>query len=267
VTKFAIVGALGRMGQAIARLSLSNQKLKFAAAVEKEDHPHTGKKYAEITGFSDFEMPVVSLQNAPLDLSGVIDFSAPESTMKTVAFCVENTMPLVIGSTGFSKDQLSLIQNAAANIPVVLASNMSLGVNLLFHLTKIAAKTLKNAGFAPEITEIHHKHKKDAPSGTAKTLEEIIKEEYEYNHENVTYGREGIIGERPEKELAVFALRGGDVVGEHTAYFFGEGERLELTHRATSREIFAAGALTALQFLQGKETGLYNMLDVLGLSD
>jgi len=267
VTQFAIVGALGRMGQAIARLSLSNQKLQFVSAIERKDHPQTGKTYGDLINTAEFQMPVIQLENAPLGLGGVIDFSSPESSMNTVSFCLEKSIPLVIGSTGFSKEQNLAIREAAANIPVVLASNMSLGVNLLFHLTKIAARTLKNAGFAPEITEIHHKHKKDAPSGTAKTLEEIIKDEYEYSQDNVIYGREGIVGERPEKELAVFALRGGDVVGEHTAYFFGEGERVELTHKATSREIFASGALTAVQFLQGKETGLYNMLDVLGLSE
>ncbi|MDH5717699.1 MAG: 4-hydroxy-tetrahydrodipicolinate reductase [Spirochaetia bacterium] len=264
---FAIVGAVGRMGQSIAKLSLSNEKLNLKAAVERADHPDINKSYGEIIGLKEFDFNINTLENLPANIEGIIDFSSAESSVKTADFCGSKSIPLVIGATGLNHEQTLAIQNAAARIPVVLSSNMSLGVNLLFYLTKKAAKTLKNAGFQPEMTEIHHKHKKDAPSGTAKTLENIIMTEYEYNKENIVYGREGITGERPENQLGSFALRGGDVVGEHTVYFFGEGERVELTHKAVSREIFASGALTALSFLQSKKSGLYNMLDVLGLND
>ena len=149
----------------------------------------------------------------------------------------------------------------ADRIPLLIAPNMSLGVNLLFYLSGVAARGL--AGFEAEITEIHHHHKKDAPSGTAQRLKEVVLENQNLDESNVVYGRQGIGDPRPATEVGVHALRGGDVVGEHTVFFFGDGERVELTHRATSRSTFASGALAAAQFLAGRAPGEYSMNDVL----
>jgi 4-hydroxy-tetrahydrodipicolinate reductase len=150
-------------------------------------------------------------------------------------------------------------------MPIVLAPNMSIGVNLLFKLVEQAAKTLRDKGFDIEVIEMHHRYKKDAPSGTAVKIVDILKKETEI--QKVVYGREGLIGERSNKEIGVFALRGGDVVGEHTVIFATMGERIELTHRATSRDIFAKGALEAAKWIVGKPNGLYDMQDVLGLNE
>lgn len=264
---FGIVGAMGRMGQAIARASLQNNQLSLAKAFEAQGHPALQQNYAQATGIHvNAQLSLSTISSEDLSqLNGVIDFSRPEAALNTASLCADKKTPLVIGTTGFTSEQQGAIKQAAQKTAVLLSSNMSIGVNLLFALTRQAARSLHNKNFDPEVTEIHHKLKKDAPSGTARSLEEIILAEYGWGSDSSCYGREGIIGERPQKQLGVFALRGGDVVGEHTVFFFGEGERIELKHQATSRETFAAGALSALLFLQGKPPGLYSMADVLGV--
>ncbi len=264
--RFAIVGALGRMGIAIARLSQQDNNIELAKTFEHAAHDATGKTYSEASGLSGFDMKIEQVSAEAIDdLQGVIDFSSPDSSVATAELCVKKNVPLVIGTTGWNNQQLDAIKAASKKIPILLASNMSVGVNLLFALTRAAARTLKGQGFDPEITEVHHKMKKDAPSGTATTLKEIVLDEMSRKEDNVTYGREGMVGERPGDELGVMALRGGDVVGDHSVFFFGEGERVVLSHQANTRDTFAQGALFALKYLQKQGMGLYNMQDALGL--
>jgi len=172
--------------------------------------------------------------------------------------------PLVIGTTGFSDDQKKSIENASRQIPVLFSPNMSVGVNLLFKLTETAARAL-NTEYDVEIFEAHHRFKKDAPSGTARRLLEIVRENMGgLEKAKEVPGRDGIVGERSKNEIGILAMRGGDIVGEHTVFFTTFGERIELTHRATSREILSSGAVTAMEFLAGRPAGLYTMYDVLG---
>jgi 4-hydroxy-tetrahydrodipicolinate reductase len=195
----------------------------------------------------------------------VLDFSNPSATNALCGACRDAAKPAVIGTTGHSEKERGLIEELARSVPVVFSPNFSVGVNALFWLTRKAAQMLGD-DFDLEITEMHHRLKKDAPSGTAKKLVEILCEVRKLDYsKNVRHGREGLIGERSAKEIGLHSLRGGDVVGDHTMTFAGAGERLELTHKASSRETFAAGALRAARWIVGKPPGLYSMEDVLGL--
>jgi len=208
-------------------------------------------------------------ENLASALSGaeaVIDFTLPIFTDELIATAVENKVALVIGTTGHSDEQKNAIREASKTIPIVHASNFSTGVNLLFHLTRKAASILGNETFDIEVTEMHHRHKVDAPSGTARTLLDILNEETQTSYEDdVAHGREGNVGPRPSGEIGMHTLRGGDVVGDHTVMFAADGERFELTHKASSRMTFASGSVRAALWLRGKEAGLYDMQDVLGL--
>ncbi|MCS7008448.1 MAG: 4-hydroxy-tetrahydrodipicolinate reductase, partial [Chthoniobacterales bacterium] len=195
----------------------------------------------------------------------VIDFSHPSATATIVSLCLSHRKRLVIGTTGQCENDLSLIRSAAESIPIVLSPNFSTGVNLLFWLSKVTAQTL-GADFDIEIVEMHHRLKKDAPSGTAAKLLQILAQARNLNPSDVScYGRSGITGERSSSEIGVHAIRGGDVVGDHTVIFATQGERLELVHKASNRHTFANGALRAAAWLADKPPGLYDMLDVLGL--
>lgn len=254
---FAISGALGRMGRAIAEVAAADNEVNYVAGLDSPEHPDFSTQVAGLPEVREIVPGSLS------GVAGVIDFALPPATMKVLPLAVEAGIPMVIGTTGFSDSELAKINEASNSIPLLLASNMSLGVNLLFALTRAASKALHGKGYNAEVMEIHHKYKKDAPSGTAKTLEEIILENHESSEP--VYGRAGHTGERREEELGVFALRGGDVVGDHTVFFLGSGERIELKHQAVSRSTFASGALSALKFLAGKEPGIYSMADVLNL--
>ena len=195
-----------------------------------------------------------------------IDFSHHAFTSTLLAEAVANNKPLVIGTTGHTELERQEIVDAAASIPIVFASNYSVGVNALFWLTRKAAQIL-GGSCDIEVMEMHHRHKIDAPSGTARTLAEILSGAIDRNYEDsVVFGREGLVGPRPAKEIGMHSLRGGNVVGDHTVIFASDGERLELTHKASSRMTFASGAVRAALWLQGREPGLYTMEDVLGLS-
>ncbi len=237
-----LLGAKGRMGQAIA-----------AAA------PKAG---AEITAGLDLGDDLAAhISNCDV----VIDFSHPNTSSELSRVCREAKKPAVIGTTGHSKEERVAIEQLALSVPVVLSPNFSVGVNALFWLTRKAAEML-GKDFDLEIAEMHHRLKKDAPSGTAKKLAEILCEVRGLDYgKNVRHGREGLVGERPANEIGVHSIRGGDVVGDHTVTFAGAGERLELTHKAASRETFALGALRAVNWVAGKPPGLYSMEDVLGL--
>lgn len=198
------------------------------------------------------------------DCDAVIDFSLHHATASCVALCAEHGKALIIGTTGHTDEEKSQILNHQSKIPIVWASNYSTGVNTLFWLTRKAAEIL-GPDFDLEVVEMHHRHKVDAPSGTAATLGEILLEVRNQQKDALRHGREGIVGARTDEEIGMHSLRGGDVVGDHTVMYAGAGERLELTHKAASRETFANGALRAAQWASGKDPGFYNMQNVLGL--
>jgi len=235
--RIALVGAAGRMGQAIADVAASEN--------------------AEIVAKSDLG-DEIALAGAEV----LIDFSHPDASRSICDAAIKSKVPLVMGTTGHSTKQRDEIAAAAKQVAVVFASNFSVGINALLALTERAAKILGD-DFDLEIVEVHHRMKKDAPSGTAKTLAEILQRALPTK--NLRHGREGISGEREKSEIGIHSVRGGDVVGDHTVIFAGQGERVELTHRAGSRETFARGALRAARWVVGKPAGLYDMRNVLGL--
>ena len=265
---FTMVGAAGRMGRTIIDLSWSygaadGRSLRLVGALENSESPVVGTdilREGASTGIRITDQASSALEGAAV----VIDFSKPENTLAISRVCREKKTAMVVGTTGFSESQRKQLEEAAADIPILISPNMSVGVNLLFFLTGLAARRLAE-GYALEIVDIHHRHKKDAPSGTALRLKEVLLEGANRTEDDVVYGRHGLTGERPPREIGVHTLRGGDVVGDHTVLFLGEGERIELTHRATSRNTFASGALRAALFVVAQKPGLYTMSDVLDL--
>jgi len=266
MVKVIISGVLGRMGKRIAELSYEDPDIEIVAGLESPDCSHFHDTIGEVINKPDLKAPIVSDLAEVIQLADVIiDFANnTEAVLGHTRLAVADKKAVVIGTTGFSENQIEEIKELSKQAPIVLAPNMSIGVNLLFKLVKEAAKALKGKGYDIEVVEMHHRYKKDAPSGTANKIVDILKEET--GIEKVVYGREGDYPEgRPNEEIGVFALRGGDVVGEHTIIFAGLGERIELTHKAGSRDIFARGAIEAAKWIKGKEAGLYDMQDVLGL--
>lgn len=243
MTKLVLIGARGRMGRMLLTCAAEAPDLTVAGQVDQGDDPAAAVPAADV----------------------VIDFSIHEVTPSVVELCVRHGRALVIGTTGHTPAEKAAITAGAARIPLVWSANYSTGVNLLFWLTRRAAEIL-GEGFDREIIELHHRHKKDAPSGTALRLAEILAEVRRQSLDAVLrHGRQGLVGERSAAEIGMHALRGGDVVGEHTVLFAAPGERIELTHRASSRETFARGALRAARWVVGRPPGLYDMQDVLGL--
>lgn len=258
-------GAAGRMGRAI--ISCQKQAgLELVGALERDGSEFIGQDAGSLAGIGELGVSISADPQAALkDAASVIDFSSPENTLTLAKHCTETATGLVVGTTGFSAEQRKELESFAAKIPLLISPNMSLGVNVLFHLTRMAARVL-GPDYAAEVTEIHHKHKKDAPSGTAVRLLEILEEQFGLTSDDVVHGRSGLTGERPRDQIGSHALRGGDVVGDHTVFLLGEGERIEITHRAASRNTFAMGALRAAKWLAGQKPGLYSMDSVLGLS-
>ncbi len=244
--KIAIVGAAGRMGKMLVALADVHPALEVVAKVDVAE------------GYD---------KTWPAGTEAVIDFSFHSAVPAFVAKAAEEGLAYVLGTTGLSAEEQQAVDAAAKRIPVVQSGNYSLGVNLLLNLVKTAAKVL-GPEYDVEVVEMHHRHKKDAPSGTALMLAKAAAAGRGVDFDAAAvYGRKGIVGERPEGEIAVHALRGGSVVGDHTVMFAGEVERVELTHRAQSREAFAAGALKAAQWAAGRQPGIYTMRDVLGFAD
>ncbi len=242
--KILLNGARGRMGVAIINVAEANDAIIHAACDAGDD-------------------PAALVA----DCDAIIDFSFHEVTAGIAELAAQHNLPLVIGTTGHTdEERAAILQAVDGKIPVVWAGNYSVGVNTLNYLTRKAA-TILGEQYEPEVLEMHHHHKKDAPSGTAERLIEILRDAYELGKDQVVHGREGLVGARPRKEIGVHAIRGGDIVGEHTVYFCGDGERIELTHRATDRKIFAQGSVRAAHWAVGKAPGIYNMEDVLGLTD
>lgn len=261
-----VTGAAGRMGREIVRLVLSTPGLALHGAVERPG-PAVGQDAAALAGAPAAGVAVVeSLERALPGAGAVIDFTHFDASAAHAERCAAAGVPIVIGSTGFTPEAKARVAEAARRIPVILSPNMSVGVNVLFELVRQAAQVLGDA-YDVEIVELHHKKKKDAPSGTAVRLAEVAVEALGRDaRQDLTFARHGMIGERPAREIGVQTVRGGDIVGEHTVYFCGDGERLELTHRATAREQFARGAVRAAAWVAGRAPGLYDMADVLGFA-
>ncbi len=264
--RIAVVGASGRMGKAIIQV-LSQSKLSelSASIVSKgsiclglDSGLHSGLKPNGIL-FTD------DLAKSIAESDVVIDFSIREVLSDVLETCKKAGKPVVVGTTGLTETHKELIKQTSKTIPVVYSPNMSIGVNLLFKLTEIAAKVMGDLADI-EIQDIHHRHKKDSPSGTAEKLKTILLDTLKRNESNVVHGRHGILPERDPKEIAIHTLRAGEVIGEHTVYFFTPEERIEISHKAQDRKTFAVGSVKAAEFLIGKEKALYDMFSVLGLS-
>jgi 4-hydroxy-tetrahydrodipicolinate reductase len=258
-----INGACGRMGQRLVALAHEDRGLALGAALEAAGHPLQGKDAGEVAGIGHVDLPVRAALPAGQRFDAIIDFSLPEGTMTILSVCLERRIPLVVATTGHSPAQRRNIEEAAHEIPVLMAPNMSLAVNVLMDLTRQAAAVLKGKSFDVEILERHHRFKKDSPSGTALHFARLVQEAM--GQTRLQHGREGLVGERAAEEIGIHAIRVGDNVGEHTIVFSTLGETLELTHRAHTRDCYARGALQAAKFLAGKAAGRYTMNDVLGL--
>ncbi|OIO36967.1 MAG: 4-hydroxy-tetrahydrodipicolinate reductase [Candidatus Omnitrophica bacterium CG1_02_46_14] len=263
--KIAVNGALGRMGTRILHLACQSQDFKVVGAYEHAKHDALGKELGDVLGLGEsLKVRISTLSVRALKGADVmIDFSSPEGVEASLKTAQAANTGLVIGTTGVGADELKEIKKASKKIAVLFSPNMSIGANFLFEIVRTAAVRLRS-GYDIEILEAHHRLKKDAPSGTAKKIAQIIAEEKGWDLNKVTrYGREGLIGERPVNELGIHVIRAGDIVGEHTILFSGPGETIELKHTALSRDAFAKGALVAALFVFKKKNGLYTMSDVL----
>ncbi len=264
--KIAVAGAAGKMGSRITALSKEYEGMELAGAFERKGHPDTGKDIGLLTGIGELGVQLsAGIEDIIDKVDLIIDFTSIESTKNNLKIASGKGKAMVIGTTGFSKEDLKEIDSLTKTIPCVLASNMSLGVNLLLKVLQDIARVLGD-DYDIEIVEAHHRLKKDAPSGTALKMAQVIADAVNRNLEEVAvYSRKGIIGQRTKKEIGIQTVRAGDIVGEHTVMFGGLGERIEITHKASSRDTFARGALKAASWLAGKPVGLYDMQDVLGL--
>ena len=261
-----VYGAAGRMGGRIIACAGSETGLRIAGAVEAPGHPDLGRDAGELSGVGAIDCPLTDSLDRVIGKGDVaIDFSAPEAAVENAAACAGAGKSLVVGTTGLGPEGEKRLRSAAAGIACVFSPNMSAGVNLLFRLVAETAEALGD-GYDVEIVEAHHRLKKDAPSGTAKKIAEIAAAALHRDlSEAAVYGREGMVGERTQEEIGVHAVRAGDIVGEHTVLFSAPGERLELVHRAHSRDTFARGALRAARFAAAAGPGFYSMRDVLGI--
>jgi len=262
-----VAGAAGRMGKRLVELVAAAPGARLVGALEHPESPFLGRDAGEIAGLGALGVELVGSREllGEFEDGVMIDFTAPVATLENVEWAVANRVAMVIGTTGLKAGEQAFLARAAEQIPMVFAPNMSVGVNVLF---KVAAEVAKILGedFDVEILEAHHNQKKDAPSGTAVRLGEIVAEALGREYENeAVFTRQGFCGARTKTEIGMQTLRGGDIVGEHLVMFAGRGERLELIHRAHSRDNFASGAVRAAFWLEGRDPGLYDMQDVLDL--
>lgn len=263
--KIAIVGASGRMGRMLIESTLKDGEATLVAAIDQPGAPALGKDAGELVGMP-CGVPVTSDVEAGIALADcLIDFTRPEGTLEHLKLCRRHKVAAVIGTTGFDEAGKAAIAEAAKEIPVVFAPNMSVGVNVVFKLLDMASRIMSE-GYDIEIVEAHHKHKIDAPSGTALRMGEVVAQALGRDlKECAIYGREGVAGERDPSTIGFATVRGGDIVGDHTVMYCGIGERVEISHKAGSRMPYALGSLRAARFMAGKQSGLFDMQDVLGL--
>lgn len=268
MTRIAIVGATGRMGLCLIKAAALAERAELSAAVSRPESLAVGKDAGELAGISAVGVKVADNLASVVDQFDVlIDFTRPDASMEYIDICRQAGKKIVIGTTGYSDVQKVQIAEAAKEVAIVLAPNMSIGVNLSLKLLEMAAKVMGDYTDI-EVIEAHHRHKIDAPSGTALRMGEVVAAALGRDLKDCAiYGREGNTGERDRKTIGFSTIRAGDIVGEHTVMFADEGERVEITHKATSRMTFANGAVRAAVWLQDKQTGLYDMQDVLGLKN
>ncbi|MBI1883505.1 MAG: 4-hydroxy-tetrahydrodipicolinate reductase [Chlamydiae bacterium] len=264
--KIVVHGACGKMGRQIIQCALNEPSFEIVGAVEHSKSSYLGQEVGALVGISSLKVKVTSDLNEALEKAqAIIDFSQPEASITLLQVATQKKIPLVVGTTGFTEEQNKMYQQAGLKISCVKSPNMSVGINLLFKLVEEAARVLGES-YDVEVVEAHHRLKKDAPSGTAHQIVRVLAETLHRDlKEDIVYGRKGMVGERKTKEIGVFAVRAGDIVGDHTVLFAGASERVELIHRAHSREPFARGALRAAKFVVKAKTGLYDMRDVLGI--
>lgn len=266
MAKMVVLGAAGRMGKSIINVISETKDAELIGAVEKSGHSDIGRDMGEMSGAGRSGVKLTdNFEKAIKKADCVIDFTFPEATMHHLDIAQKNNIAMVIGTTGFSHQQREKLKEAGKEIPIVAAPNMSVGVNCLLKIVSDTAKVL-GKDYDVEIIEAHHRFKKDAPSGTAMRLAEALASGLGRDLDKVAvYERHGIIGERRPDEIGIQTIRAGDIVGDHTVIFGGQGERIEITHRAHSRDTFARGAVKAAMWIVNQPKGLYDMQDVLGL--
>ena len=264
--RIGITGASGRMGRSLVEAISSNPQAQLVAAVERQGSSLVGSDVGELAGIGSIGVVVTDNLNEEVgSVDVVIDFTQPEATLAHATICANASTPLVVGTTGLTQEQVELLEKASNTIPICFAANYSTGVNLCLYLLEKAAAVLGEDSDI-EIVEAHHRHKVDAPSGTALAMGRVVADALGRDLEkDAIYGRQGITGERDPRTIGFSTLRGGDVVGDHTVLFAAEGERVEITHKASSRLAFSRGAIRAAQWLQVRDSGLFSMRDVLGL--
>ena len=264
--RIAIAGATGRMGKTLVEAITANPALKLGAASVLPNDPALGKDIGTLCGMAPLGVTTVAdLATVKDNFDSLIDFTSPAASLVHLQLCAANGKALVIGTTGFNEEEKQKIALAAERAPIMFAPNMSVSVNLCFKLLELSARIIGEESDI-EIIEAHHRHKKDAPSGTALRMGEVIAKELGRDLKDcAVYGREGITGPRDSKTIGFATIRAGEIVGDHTVMFATPGERVEITHKSSSRQPYAAGALRAAQWLQSKNKGLYTMMDVLGL--
>ncbi|MDR2032352.1 MAG: 4-hydroxy-tetrahydrodipicolinate reductase [Azoarcus sp.] len=265
MTRVAIAGAAGRMGRMLIEAALADEEIALAAAFDRADSPFAGRDAGEFAGCASGVIVGGEADAAIAAADCLIDFTRPEGTLAHLAHAVRLGKSVVVGTTGFDAAGREAIAAAARHVPIVFAPNMAVGVNAVFRLLDVAARILAD-GYDVEIIETHHRFKVDAPSGTALRMGEVVARAHGRElAECAIYGREGVTGERKAETIAFSAIRGGDVVGDHTVLFAGIGERIEITHKSGGRMPYALGALKAARFLAERAPGLFDMQDVLGL--
>jgi 4-hydroxy-tetrahydrodipicolinate reductase len=264
--KAIVAGAAGRMGGRIIHMINQSQEVTLAAAFEHPDHPQVNQDAGQVAGLGKMGVKIAKSLKEVIDLGEVlIDFTTPESTLENMRLASSHDVSMVVGTTGITGDNLKEVTNLAKHIRCVMAPNMSVGVNVMFRIAGEVAQILGD-DYDMEILEVHHRRKKDAPSGTALRLAQILASAVDRDLDKVAvYERKGMTGERSDEEIGIQTWRAGDVAGEHTVMFGGTGERLELIHRAHNRDNFARGALRATTWIVKQPVGLYDMQDVLGL--
>jgi 4-hydroxy-tetrahydrodipicolinate reductase len=263
--RVCVAGSGGRMGKTLIDAVTASDDLELSAALEQPGSPLLGRDAGELAGVGSLGVAIGGdIDKALANSDVIIDFTRPEGTLMHLAACRQRSVNAVIGTTGFDDAGRRMIEAASKDVAIVFAPNMSVGVNVTLKLLELAGRALAE-GYDIEIVEAHHRHKVDAPSGTALKMGEVVAKASGRSLGDAVYDRHGVTGERDPKVIGFATLRGGDIVGDHTVLFAGTGERIEITHRATSRSNFAGGALRAARFLAGKTSGLYDMQDVLGL--
>lgn len=261
----AIAGAGGRMGRMLIEATLNDAEAKLVAAIDQPGAPAQGKDAGELVGMPCGVLVGSDCEAGIAGATCLIDFTRPEATLRHLEVCRRQQVAMVIGTTGFDATGKAAIAAAAQDIPVVFAPNMSVGVNVVFRLLDVASRILDD-GYDIEIVEAHHRHKVDAPSGTALRMGEVVAQALGRSLKDCAiYGREGVTGERLRSSIGFATVRGGDIVGDHQVMFCGVGERVEIGHKASSRMPYALGSLRAARFLAGRRSGLFDMQDVLGL--